>query len=350
MNILVTGGAGYIGSHTVVELIQHGLNPIIVDDFRNSEERILQGIERIVKRKVAVHKIDLSDQKAMRLLFEEYNFQGIIHFAAYKAVGESVVEPLKYYRNNVNTLLTVTELALEYNVNNFIFSSSCTLYEVPESNKVVTEATPIGMGTSPYATTKRIGEQILRDVVQSNPELKVLCMRYFNPVGAHPSGNIGELPQGRPNNLVPFITQTAMKRRDVLTVFGNDYNTPDGTCIRDYVHVCDIAEAHVVGIKWLIKQTEQTEEVVNLGTGEGKSVMDMIYAFEEVSEVSIDWKLGPRRSGDIEQIFADTTKAKELFKWSSKRSVEEALRDAWNWEMKCMNILDNRSHISGIAS
>ncbi|MCH2223408.1 MAG: SDR family NAD(P)-dependent oxidoreductase [Crocinitomicaceae bacterium] len=245
MNILVTGGAGYIGSHTVVELIQQGYNPIIIDDFRNSEERIIEGIEKIVKKKICFYKIDLTDYGAVKSIFQKYLFEGIIHFAAYKAVGESVEVPLKYYRNNLGTLLTVVELAIAYNVQNFIFSSSCTLYDVSKTNNVVTESTPIGIGQSPYATTKRIGEQILQDVVKANPNLNVLCMRYFNPIGAHPSSHIGELPQGCPNNLVPFITQTAMRKIEFLTVL-------ETTITRRMVHVLEIMCMYATLLKLML--------------------------------------------------------------------------------------------------
>lgn len=332
--VLVTGGAGFIGSHTVIELVRNGFTPVIVDDFRNSDELILKGIEQTVKRKIQIHRIDLGDYIALKKVFEAHHFKGIIHFAAYKAVGESVDDPIKYYRNNLNTLLNVAELAVANKVDNFIFSSSCTLYEVPASNEAVSEETPMGNPDSPYASTKAMGERILSDLVKSNGKLKVLSMRYFNPVGAHESGNIGELPQGRPNNLVPFITQTAMGKLPELIVFGDDYNTADGTCIRDYVHVSDIAEAHIVGLQWLMKQLDGTEELVNLGTGKGMSVLQMIELFEEVSGEKLNWKLGARRDGDKEQIFANAEKAKKLLQWESKRSIKDALRDAWNWELR----------------
>ncbi|MDG1333371.1 MAG: UDP-glucose 4-epimerase GalE [Crocinitomicaceae bacterium] len=332
--ILVTGGAGFIGSHTVVELIQNGFDPVIIDDFRNSEEVILEGIERIVKRKIKVYRIDLTDYNKVREVFKVHQFCAVIHFAAYKAVGESVDRPIKYYRNNLNTLLNVAELAIEFNVFEFIFSSSCTLYEVPLDCAAVSEKTPLCEPTSPYASTKKMGERILNDIAKTNPRLKILFLRYFNPIGAHFSGFIGELPQGRPNNLLPYITQTAMGKLQELTVFGNDYDTADGTCIRDYIHVSDIAEAHVAGVQWLMEQLPNTKEVINLGTGQGKSVSEIISLFESITGEKLNWKFGPRRAGDKEQIFANAQKAKKLLRWTSRRSIEEAISSAWKWEMK----------------
>lgn len=330
--ILVTGGAGFIGSHTVVELVNSGYEPIIVDDFRNSEEIILRGIEKIVQEKLKVYRIDLTNYSRLKAVFEQHAFSGVIHFAAYKAVGESVNHPIMYYRNNLNALLNTVQLASEFGVNNFIFSSSCTLYEVPHDGTGVDENTPLCDPDSPYASTKNMGERILRDVVRANSSLKVLSLRYFNPIGAHESGFIGELPQGRPNNLLPFITQTAMGKLEELTVFGDDYNTKDGTCIRDYVHVSDIAEAHIVGLKWLSDQVDGTEEVFNLGTGKGTSVFEMIELFESVTGQKLKWKVGAKRSGDKEQIYADASKAKRLLNWESKRTILTAIADAWNWE------------------
>lgn len=340
--ILVTGGAGFIGSHTVVELIENGFEPIIIDDFRNSEELILDGIEQIVRENIKIHRVDLTDYLGVRRVFEKYNFCGVIHFAAYKAVGESIEQPINYYRNNLNALLNAVELALEFGVFNFIFSSSCTLYEVPENGAAVSEEMPLCNPDSPYAATKSMGERMLQDIARSNKQFKVLSLRYFNPIGAHESGLIGELPQGKPNNLLPFITQTAMGKLDELTVFGNDYNTEDGTCIRDYVHVSDIAEAHVMGLKWLKTQSPGTQEVINLGTGKGTSVFEMIELFESVTGEKLTWKLGGRREGDKEQIYADTTKAEQLLNWKSSRTIETALLDAWNWELMLSESLELR--------
>lgn len=337
--ILVTGGAGFIGSHTVVELIKNGYKPVIIDDFRNSEERILEGIESIVRNKIQVYRIDLLDYDKVREVFQKHQFCGVIHFAAYKAVGESVEEPIKYYRNNLNTLLNVAELAIEFKVFDFIFSSSCTLYEVPENCASVSETTPLCEPDSPYASTKKMGERILNDIAKSNPRFKLLSLRYFNPIGAHESGLIGELPQGKPNNLLPYITQTATGKLKELTVFGNDYDTADGTCIRDYIHVSDIADAHISGLKWIMKQLPGTQEIVNLGTGQGKSVAEMIALFESVTGERLNWKFGPRRIGDKEQIFANSKKAENLFGWKSKRSIEEAILNAWNWELNLEAVL-----------
>lgn len=332
--ILVTGGAGFIGSHTVVELVENGYEPVIVDDFRNSEKIILEGMEQIVNRKLKVYQIDLTDYKSLKGVFERHQFSGIIHFAAYKAVGESVEKPIMYYRNNLNALLNAAELALEFDVHNLIFSSSCTLYEVPKDCAAVNENTQLCNPDSPYASTKKMGERILNDIVRSDSRFKVLSLRYFNPIGAHESGLIGELPQGRPNNLLPFITQTAMGKLEELIVFGDDYNTKDGTCIRDYVHVSDIAEAHIAGFEWLADQKGGTEEVVNLGTGEGTSVFEMISLFESVTSEKLRWKVGPRRNGDKEQIYADASKALLTLNWKSKRSIRTAIMDAWSWEKK----------------
>lgn len=341
--ILVTGGAGYIGSHTVVELIQSGKTPVIVDDFRNADPKILGGIEKIVGEPVICHQVDVCDGPAMHALFEKYRFEGIIHFAAYKAVGESVEEPLMYYNNNLTGLLVCLSLAEQFDVKNFLFSSSCTVYGDPENSPVVTEESPVLEANSPYGATKQMCERILADVCKSSSDLKVLNLRYFNPIGAHPSGLIGELPTGKPNNLLPYVTQTALGMLDELTVFGNDYNTVDGTCVRDYIHVSDLADAHVKGLDWLTKQTGSFNEVVNVGTGQGASVLEIIHTFEKVSDRQLNWKFGGRRTGDVEQIYADVTKAKNLLNWSAQRSMEDAVRDAWNWEQKWRNETSDNS-------
>ncbi|MDG1331674.1 MAG: UDP-glucose 4-epimerase GalE [Crocinitomicaceae bacterium] len=335
--ILVTGGAGYIGSHTVVELIQNGKTPVIVDDFRNAVPSILTGIEKIVEQSVICHQIDVCDHQAMLSVFEKYNFEGIIHFAAYKAVGESVQEPLKYYNNNLRGLLVCLTLAEEFEVHNFLFSSSCTVYGSPENSPVVTEESPVLEASSPYGATKQMCERILSDLSNSDSKIKVLNLRYFNPIGAHSSSLIGELPTGEPNNLLPYVTQTALGILDELTVYGNDYNTVDGTCVRDFIHVSDLADAHVKGLDWLTKQTGSFNEVINVGTGEGASVLEIIHTFEKVSNQQLNWKFGERRTGDVEQIYADVAKAKKLLNWSTERSMEDAVRDAWNWEQKWRN-------------
>ena len=336
-HILVTGGAGYIGSHTVVALIEQGFIPVIVDDFRNSEQRMIDGIMSITNAKVIVYQQDVSDTSALRSIFKQFDFQGIIHFAADKAVGESVQNPLKYYRNNLGSLIACLELAEEFGVPNFVFSSSCTVYGSPIGSYEVTEETAQQDASSPYGATKQMGERILEDVARSSKTMKVLNLRYFNPVGAHPSGLIGELPLGKPNNLLPYVTQTGSGKQDELTIFGNDYDTPDGTCVRDYIHVVDLAEAHVKGIEWLDLQPVNACEVLNLGTGKGSSVLEIIHTFEKVSGKQLNWKFGPRRAGDVEQIFANAHRAKELLGWETKKSLEQAVSDAWNWEQQQQN-------------
>lgn len=334
--ILVTGGAGFIGSHTVVELIKQGYWPVIVDDFRNSDERVLEGIYKITGIEVSCVRIDVTDKVALKKVFEANHFVGVIHFAAYKAVGESVAEPLKYYHNNLLSLINCVELCLEFKVRSLVFSSSCTVYGEPEQ-VVVDEQTALKAANSPYGATKQISEQVLRDVFISGADLKILSLRYFNPIGAHPSGEIGELPIGVPNNLVPYITQTAIGKLNCLTVFGNDYDTVDGTCVRDYIHVVDLANAHIKGLKWLDEQENALLDVVNVGTGKGASVLEIIHTFEKVTGHHLDWKVGPRRSGDVSQIYADASKANELLQWKANLTLEDSVRDAWNWEKKLVN-------------
>ena len=337
-NILVTGGAGYIGSHTVVELINNGYTPVILDDYRNSNPRVISGIESITQSKVVSRDVDVCDFNKLNEIFKEFRFEGVIHFAAYKAVGESVLEPLKYYRNNLLGLINCLDLAVIHQVKNFVFSSSCTIYGEPEGIKVVTEASKIQPANSPYGNTKQIGEEIINDLVKSGAEIKILNLRYFNPVGAHSTGLIGELPIGKPNNLFPFITQTAIGKLEKLTVYGNDYSTLDGTCVRDYVHVCDVADAHVKGMKWLQDQTNCLVENVNIGTGKGSSVLEIIHIFEKISGTTLNWQMGERREGDIEEIYADVKKSQSLLNWKSKKSVEDAVKDAWNWELKLNDV------------
>lgn len=335
--ILVTGGAGYIGSHTVVELIKDGKTPVIVDDFRNADPSIINGIEKIVDQAVIFHQQDVCDREGMLNIFEKYRFTGIVHFAAYKAVGESVKEPLKYYTNNLNSLLISLSLAEQFKVRNFLFSSSCTVYGEPNDSPVVTEQSPVLEASSPYGATKQMCERILSDLCKSGSNIKVLNLRYFNPIGAHPSSLIGELPSGKPTNLLPYLTQTAFGILDELTVYGNDYDTIDGTCVRDYIHVSDLADAHVKGLNWLNEQHGTVNEVVNVGTGQGSSVLEIIHTFEKVSNLQLNWKFGERRVGDVVQIYADVTKAKILLDWSTQRTMEDAVRDAWNWEQKWRN-------------
>ena len=335
--ILVTGGAGFIGSHTVVELIENGFEPIIVDDFRNAETSVIARIEKITGHSVSFINIDVCDFASFEKVFKQYSFSGIIHFAAYKAVGESVEKPLDYYRNNLLGLINCLDLAVKYKVQNFVFSSSCTIYGEPKNDKVVTEQSEIQAANSPYGNTKQIGEEIINDLVNSGADIKILNLRYFNPVGAHPSSLIGELPIGKPNNLLPAVTQTAVGKIAKITVHGNDYNTPDGTCIRDYVHVVDVANAHVKGIEWLQQQPNKLVDNINIGTGKGTSVLEIIHTFEEVSGEKLNWEFGPRRDGDVVEIFADVTKANEVLNWKARKSVKDAVLDAWNWELKLKN-------------
>lgn len=331
--ILVTGGAGFIGSHTVTELIGLGFEPVIADDFRNSDHRIVDGIEKITAHKPIVRELDVCDKPALKRLFEEFIFSGVIHFAADKAVGESVGNPLKYYSNNVVGLLNCLELCEEFEVVNFVFSSSCTVYGEPDE-EIVNEKTLWKEPSSPYAATKQICERIMNDLNKSGSEMRLLSLRYFNPIGAHPSGEIGELPIGKPNNLLPFITQTAIGIREELIVFGNDYPTKDGTCIRDYIHVMDLATAHAKGLSWLQNQTAPIYEAINLGTGTGSSILEIIHTFEEVSGKKLSWKFGNRRSGDVSRIYADVSKSMEIIGWRAKYTIKDAVSDAWNWELK----------------
>ncbi|WP_353717745.1 UDP-glucose 4-epimerase GalE [Dyadobacter sp. 676] len=334
MKILVTGGAGFIGSHTVVELHNAGFEPVIVDNLYNSNLNVLEGIKKITGREFPFYEIDCNDAPKIRALFEKEKFDGVIHFAAYKAVGESVEKPLNYYENNLVSLLVLLRAMKEFNVDKFVFSSSCTVYGQPEKLPV-TESTPRLPANSPYGNTKAIAEDIIRDHVHSGPGLKAISLRYFNPIGAHESSLIGELPNGVPSNLVPFITQTAAGLRKSLTVFGNDYNTPDGTCIRDFIHVVDLAKAHVKALDLLEEQTDTNYyDVFNVGTGEGYTVLQLINTFEEVNGVKLNYTIGPRREGDVEKIYAQSDKVNNVMKWRAEKTMAEALRDAWNWQLK----------------
>lgn len=332
--ILVTGGAGFIGSHTVVSLINAGFEPIIVDDFSNSERSVLQGLRTILSRDVRCYPVDCNDQAEMERIFQREAPIGVIHFAAHKAVGESVAQPLKYYRNNLDSLLLLLELMPQFKVSNFVFSSSCTVYGQPE-HLPVTEETPRLPAQSPYGNTKAIGEDIIRDTVRAQIPIKALALRYFNPIGAHPSAQIGELPLGVPANLVPFITQTAAGIRPSLTVYGDDYNTPDGTCIRDYIDVMDLADAHVQALKKLIEDdVASSYDVINVGTGRGETVLNVIKTFEQATGVKVNYTIGPRRPGDVEQVYADVNKANRVLKWTASRSLADSLHDAWQWQKK----------------
>lgn len=330
--VLVTGGAGYIGSHTVVALHQKGYVPVIVDDFRNANAIVLDGLQFILGQQPIIHRIDVCDKIALSSLFEQYAFDGVIHFAAYKAVGESVEQPLAYYQNNLVGLINVLSLLEQYRVPNFVFSSSCTVYGEPKGAKEVSEQTPKQLPESPYGYTKWMGEQIIADFYKSASHLKLMNLRYFNPVGAHPSARIGEFPIGKPNNLLPFVTQTAIGKQSQLTVFGNDYPTRDGSCIRDYIHVMDLAEAHVAALAFLADQKEGLLEAVNIGTGRGTSVLEIIEAFERSTAKALPHVIGPRRAGDVIEIYANVQKGQDLLGWKARLSIEDAIRDAWAWE------------------
>jgi UDP-glucose 4-epimerase len=335
-NILVTGGAGFIGSHTITALVEAGYNPVIVDDFRGAHSSVLSRIEKIIGRQPKFFNVDVCDKNAFQQVFEQHSFEGIIHFAAYKAVGESVQNPLKYYRNNLLGLINTLELALAFNVPNFVFSSSCTVYGEPGELKEVTEEMPKGLAASPYGNTKIIGEDILMDVYQSGAKINIVSLRYFNPIGAHSSGLIGEFPIGKPNNLLPMVTGTAIGKFDEITVFGSDYPTNDGTCVRDYIHVMDLANAHVKALEFL-ENGKSSFETINVGTGQGVSILKVIEVFEEVSGVKLNWNFGPRRSGDVVEIYANADKANHLLNWYPKYTLEDSVRHAWNWEKKLQN-------------
>ena len=331
-HVLVTGGAGFIGSHTVVELLQAGKKVTVVDNLERSEFKIIEGVEAITKSKVDFHKIDCLDEAAMDSLFSANEFSTVIHFAAFKSVNESVAEPISYYKNNVGSLLTLLEVMKKHKVNDLIFSSSCTVYGQPDIIPV-DESAPFKRAESPYGATKQVCERILEDAATIG--FRVISLRYFNPVGAHESTFIGELPIGVPNNLVPYVTQTAAGIREKLTVFGNDYDTPDGSCVRDFIHVVDVALAHVSAIRYLNKQAPgNLFEPFNLGTGIGVSVLELVKKFIEVTGVNLPYTIGPRRPGDIEKVFADPRKINKAFGWKTKYGLGESLLHAWNWEKK----------------
>lgn len=331
--ILITGGAGYIGSHTAVSLVQAGFEPVIVDDFSNSEKSVLDGLKAILGLDLVCYEGDCNDQSLMERIFAEQSITGVIHFAAHKAVGESTQLPLKYYKNNIGSLLVLLEVMKKYGVTDLVFSSSCTVYGQPDQLPV-RETTPRKDAESPYGNTKRIGEDILTDYAKSGEAIRVIALRYFNPIGAHESSDIGELPLGVPANLVPFVTQTGVGIRESLTVFGNDYNTSDGTCIRDYIHVMDLADAHVKSLQYLEDKPDNFFDLFNVGTGKGNTVLEVIKAFEQVSGKALNYQIGPRRSGDVEQVWADTTKINQELRWYPKHNLEEALRDSWNWQLR----------------
>ncbi len=333
--ILVTGGTGYIGSHTVVELQQAGYPVVIVDNLSNSNRDVLDGIERITGVRPAFVEADCTDMDAMKCLFDEYpGIKGIINFAASKAVGESMQKPILYYRNNLNTLMNLLDLMGERGVKGIVFSSSCTVYGEPDVNPV-TEASPIKKATSPYGNTKQISEEIITDVINAGAPFKSIILRYFNPVGAHPSAEIGELPNGVPQNLIPYLTQTAIGIRKELSVFGNDYNTRDGYCIRDFIDVVDLARAHVIAVERMLEdKSGEKIEIFNLGTGNGLSVMELINAFERATGVKVPYRIASRRAGDIEQVWADPRYANEVLGWTATTSIDDTMRSAWAWQLK----------------
>ena len=334
--ILVTGGTGFIGSHTTVELQQAGYDVVIVDNLSNSNADVVDGIEQITGIRPAFEKVDCCDKQALEAVFAKYkDIKGIIHFAASKAVGESVEKPLLYYRNNTVSLLNLLELMPVYGVKGFIFSSSCTVYGQPTKEHLpVSEDAPIQEACSPYGNTKQINEEIIRDYIHSGAPIKSVILRYFNPIGAHPSALIGELPNGVPNNLIPFVTQTAMGIRQELKIFGNDYDTPDGTCIRDYIYVVDLAKAHVKAMQRVLDMDTEPIEYFNVGTGRGVSTYEVVDKFEKATGVKVNWSYAPRREGDIEKVWANPDKANNVLGWKAEANLEDTLRSAWNWQLK----------------
>ena len=335
--ILVTGGTGYIGSHTVVELMQRGYEVVIVDNFSNSSADVLDGIAAIVGVRPAFEQVDCNDAAAMDAVFAQYpDIVGVIHFAASKAVNESVAQPLMYYRNNLISLVTVLEQMKKHDVHHIVFSSSCTVYGQPAAEYLpVDENAPIQKALSPYGNTKQINEEIICDEAHADAQLRATILRYFNPIGAHPSALIGELPNGVPQNLLPFVTQTAAGLRKELKVFGNDYNTPDGSCIRDYIYVVDLAKAHVKAVERMLQGTATEQvEVFNLGTGKGLSVLEILNTFMQVTGVNIPYQIVGRREGDIEQVWAKPDKANAVLGWKADTPVEDVLFSAWKWEQK----------------
>jgi len=329
-SILVTGGLGFIGSHTAVCLHEAGYEPILLDNLSNSNRSALDGISSLMGYTPTFIEGDVCDPDLLRRVFEENSIEATIHFAAFKAVGESVAEPLKYYQNNMGGLMSLLEVMKETGKNKVVFSSSCTVYGEPDQVPV-TETSPTKEAESPYGATKQMGERVLRDMHWA----EVQCLRYFNPIGAHPSAAIGELPLGVPNNLIPYLTQTVAGIRQELTVFGGDYDTPDGTCIRDYIHVMDLAEAHVVSLKRLLEnQAQERFEVFNIGTGDGYSVLDVINTFEKVNGLPVPHRIGERREGDVIQVWADTSRVNSVLGWKTQRGLEDMLRDAWRWQQR----------------
>lgn len=337
--VLVTGGLGFIGSHTVVELQKAGFETVIIDDLSNSSIEVLDGIEAITGIRPLFEQLDLREKHDLEQFFKKHkNIDGVIHFAACKAVGESVKNPLLYYENNLNTLVYMLKEVLKLDAANFIFSSSCTVYGQADEMPI-TEHAPVKPAASPYGNTKQVGEEIIMDTCKVEPHLKAIALRYFNPIGAHESAKIGELPIGVPQNLVPFITQTAAGLRDCLSVFGDDYPTPDGTCVRDYIHVVDLAKAHVIALERLFNNKHSSNfETFNIGTGVGSSVLEVIHAFEKASGKSLNYKIAPRRDGDVASAYAHTERANSVLGWQAQYSLDDAVRSAWVWETKIRNL------------
>ncbi len=330
--ILVSGGAGYIGTHTTVALVEAGYNVVVIDNFSNSEPSVLEGVEKILNRKITFEEVDTCDITALRGVFERHEFSTVIHFAAYKAVGESMTEPLKYYQNNLVSYMNILELMKEYKRPNVLFSSSATVYGDADVLPV-TERTPRQPATSPYGNTKQIAEDVLHDCCRAYNGFYGIALRYFNPIGAHPSALIGELPRGVPNNLVPFVTQTAAGIRECLSVFGNDYDTPDGTCLRDYIDVVDLAKAHVAAVNRMVdSKMEEKYEIFNVGTGKPLSVLELLTRFEKANNLKLNYKIVGRRAGDVPAVWADTTLANEKLGWKAERDIDDTLRAAWAWE------------------
>lgn len=336
--VLVSGGAGYIGSHTAVELLNAGYDVVVIDNLSNSERESVAGVESITGKKVAFEMVDTCDIAELKAVFEKYQFDSVIHFAAYKAVGESMAEPLKYYQNNLVSFMNILSMMKEYGRPNILFSSSATVYGDAE-HLPVTESTPRQQATSPYGNTKQIAEDILRDCCRAYENIRGIALRYFNPIGAHPSSLIGELPRGVPNNLVPFITQTAAGIRKCLSVFGNDYDTPDGTCLRDYIDVVDLAKAHVAAVDRMTSDTmEERYEIFNIGTGRPVSVLELLNTFEKVNDLKLPYRMTDRRPGDVPAVWAETSRANEVLGWRAENSLEQTLRSAWEWEKRIRNI------------
>ncbi len=329
--ICVTGGLGYIGSHTVVELIQSGYQPVIIDDLSNSSLSVLDNIEAITEQRPEFYQFDLCDEELTLSCFQEQDFDAVIHFAAFKAIGESFDKPLKYYANNLGSLISVLHAMKKYHVAQFVFSSSAAVYG-PPAQLPLTENTPLNPPTNPYGYTKLMGEQIIRDTANNWPELSSVLLRYFNPIGAHDSGLIGELPK-YPNNLLPYITQTALGKRQELTIFGNTYATEDGSCVRDYVHVSDVAQAHVLALEY-IQNKKGLLDVFNIGIGQGYSVLEIVQTFERVNGKKINYTIGPKRTGDVPVLYTDSSRAQEVMKWSPKYDLDQMLQSAWQFEQK----------------